>query len=141
MLRLGLGRDGRLPPSVTMGTVDVAFDLAARGRPLPVVFAFAFDGGAPTLDSVRARVAERAHRIPALHYRIARESRTFRRVDRIAVDRHVHEAWLPEDTDGSATGRLMLSRPPTADGGPTWDVWLVHGPAGRHTLCYRTDHA
>ncbi|KOT98244.1 condensation protein [Streptomyces sp. NRRL F-4711] len=141
MLRLGLGKDGRLPPSVTMGTVDVAFHLAARGGPLPVVFAFAFDGGPPTLDSVRTRVAERAHGIPALHYRIARESRRFRRVDRIAVDRHVHEAWLPEDTDGSATGRLMLSRPVGADGRPPWEVWLVHGPAGRHTLCYRTDHA
>ncbi|PPS83103.1 wax ester/triacylglycerol synthase domain-containing protein [Streptomyces sp. MH60] len=140
MMRLSLGRDGRLPPSLAMGTVDVAFHLAARGRPVPLVIAFAFDGGAPTLDSVRARVAERAHRIPALHYRIARERRRFRRVDRIAADRHVHEAWLPDDTDGSAAGRLMLARPMNADDRPPWDVWLVHGPEGRHTLCYRTDH-
>ncbi|MFG2681064.1 wax ester/triacylglycerol synthase domain-containing protein [Streptomyces sp. NPDC048392] len=141
MLRPRLGTDGRLPPSVPMGTVDIAFHRAAHGRPLPVVFAFHFDGRAPALDSVRARVAERAHRIPALHYRIARESGRFRRVDRIAVDRHVHEAWLPDDTDGSATSRLMLSRPMDTDDRPSWDVWLAHGPAGRHTLCYRTDHA
>ncbi|WP_328656440.1 wax ester/triacylglycerol synthase domain-containing protein [Streptomyces sp. NBC_00334] len=141
MTRLRLGRDGRLPPSVTMGTVDVAFHLAAHGRVLPVVFAFEFDGRAPTLDSVRERVAERVHGIPSLHYRIARDRLRYLRVDRIAVDRHVHEARLPDDTDGSATSRLMLSRPMGADEGPHWDVWLVHGPAGRHTLCYRTDHA
>ncbi|GGY62357.1 wax ester/triacylglycerol synthase domain-containing protein [Streptomyces rochei] len=141
MTRPHPGTDGRLPPSLAMGTADVAFHLAAGGRPLPVVFAFGFEGRAPTLDSVRARVAERVHRVPTSRYRIARDRRRFRRVDRIEADRHVHEAWLPEDTDGSATGRLMLSRPLATDDRPAWDVWLVHGPAGRHTLVYRTDHA
>ncbi|ANB05158.1 condensation protein [Streptomyces ambofaciens] len=136
-----LGTDGRLPPSLSMGTADVAFHRATGGRPLPVAFVFEFEGRAPTLDSLRARVAARAHRIPTLRYRIARDRGRFRRVDRIAVDLHVHEAWLPEDTDGSATSRLMLSRPLGTDDRPPWDVWLVHGPAGRHALVYRTDHA
>ncbi|MEG3628047.1 wax ester/triacylglycerol synthase domain-containing protein [Streptomyces poriticola] len=140
-MRSRLGTDGALPPSLSMGTADVAFHLAARGRPLPVVFAFDFAGRAPALDAVRARVAERAHRIPALRYRIARDRRRYRRVDRIAADRHVHEAWLPDDTDGSAAGRMLLSRPMGADDRPPWEVWLVHGPADRHSLCYRTDHA
>ncbi|MFG3159122.1 wax ester/triacylglycerol synthase domain-containing protein [Streptomyces sp. NPDC048232] len=129
-----------LPASLPMGTADVAYHLAMGGRPLPAGFLFGFSGRAPTLDSVRARVAERAARIPALRYRIARQSRTFSRVDGIDVERHVHEAWLPGDDDGAGAGRLMLSRPMGGDGRPPWDVWLVHGPTGGHSLCYRTDH-
>ncbi|MBQ0962140.1 MULTISPECIES: wax ester/triacylglycerol synthase domain-containing protein [Streptomyces] len=139
-MRPDFGTDGRLPSALSMGTVDAAFHLATGGSPVPLAFTFGFEGRAPTLDSVRARVAERVHRVPTLRYRIARDRGRFRRVDRIAVDRHVHEAWLPEDTDGSATSRLMLSRPMGTDDRPPWDVWLVHGPAGRHTLVYRTDH-
>lgn len=139
-MRPDFGTDGRLPSALSMGTADVAFHLATGGNPVPLAFTFGFEGRAPTLDSVRARVAERVHHVPALRYRIARDRRKFRRVDRIAVDRHVHEAWLPEDTDGSATSRLMLSRPMSTDDRPPWDVWLVHGPADRHTLVYRTDH-
>lgn len=139
-MRPDFGTDGRLPSALSMGTADVAFHLATGGNPVPLAFTFGFEGRAPTLDSVRARVAERVHQVPALRYRIARDRRKFRRVDRIAVDRHVHEAWLPEDTDGSATSRLMLSRPMSTDDRPPWDVWLVHGPAERHTLVYRTDH-
>ncbi|MEV5640379.1 wax ester/triacylglycerol synthase domain-containing protein [Streptomyces flaveolus] len=134
------GTDGGLPASLPMGTADVAYHLAMGGRPLPAGFLFGFPGRAPTLDSVRARVAERAHRIPALRYRIDRANRTFFRVERIAVEQHVHEAWLPGDDDGSGAGRLMLSRPMGGDVRPPWDVWLVHGPNGGHSLCYRTDH-
>ncbi|MFH8976815.1 wax ester/triacylglycerol synthase domain-containing protein [Streptomyces sp. NPDC017890] len=134
------GGDGGLPASLPMGTADVAYHLAMGGRPLPAGFLFGFSGHAPTLDSVRARVAERAYRIPALRYRIDRKSRTFSRVERIDVERHVHEAWLPGDDDGSGAGRLMLSRPMGGDARPPWDVWLVHGPTGGHSLCYRTDH-
>ncbi|MER5212001.1 wax ester/triacylglycerol synthase domain-containing protein [Streptomyces sp. NPDC002838] len=140
-MRPHLGPDGSLAPSLSMGTPDVAYHLAMRGRPLPVGFVFRFGGRAPTLDVVRARVAERAHRIPALRYRIAPDRRVFRRVDRIAVEQHVHEAWLSEDdADGSGAGRLMLTRPMNPAERPPWEVWLVHGPAGDHTLCYRTDH-
>ncbi|MER7054091.1 wax ester/triacylglycerol synthase domain-containing protein [Streptomyces sp. NPDC000351] len=134
------GSDGGLPASLPMGTADIAYHLAMEGRPLPAGFLFGFSGRAPTLDAVRARVAERAHRIPALRYRIDRGSRTFSRVERIAVEQHVHEAWLPGDDDGSGAGRLMLSRPMGGDGRPPWDLWLVHGPTGGHSLCYRTDH-
>ncbi|MEV5547512.1 wax ester/triacylglycerol synthase domain-containing protein [Streptomyces sp. NPDC052309] len=137
---LHLGSDGGLPASLPMGTADVAYHLAMAGRPLPAGFLFSFAGGAPTLDSLRARVAERVHRIPALRYRIVRERRMFQRVDRIDLEQHVREAWLPGDDDGSGAGRLMLSRPMGGDGRPPWDVWLVHGPTGGHTLCYRTDH-
>ncbi|WP_399882458.1 wax ester/triacylglycerol synthase domain-containing protein [Streptomyces sp. BBFR51] len=134
------GTDGGLPASLPMGTADFAYHLAMRGRPLPAGVLFGFSGRAPSLESLRARVAERAHRIPALRYRIARESRTFSRVERIDVERHVHEAWLPGDDDGSGAGRLMMSRPMGGDARPPWDVWLVHGPTGGHSLCYRTDH-
>ncbi|MDC0771978.1 wax ester/triacylglycerol synthase domain-containing protein [Streptomyces sp. HD] len=136
-----LGADGSLPPTLRMGTADVAYHLAMHGRPLPVVFVFAFDGPAPTLDAVRARVAERAHRIPALRYRIARDRPVLRRVDSIAVEQHVHEARLPEGADEAAAGRLMLNRPMGADERPSWDVWLVHGPTGGYSLCYRSEHA
>ncbi|MET9197217.1 wax ester/triacylglycerol synthase domain-containing protein [Streptomyces olivaceus] len=135
-----LGTDGGPPTPVPMGTADLAYHLAMRGEPLPAGFLFAFSGPVPTLASVRARVAERAHRIPALRYRIDREGRAFSRVEGIDVERHVHEAWLPGDDDGSGAGRLMLSRPPGGDDRPPWDVWLVHGPGGEHSLCYRTDH-
>ncbi|GHB27289.1 condensation protein [Streptomyces viridiviolaceus] len=134
------GTDGGLPASLPMGTADVAYHLAMGGRPLPTGLVFGFSGRAPALDAVRARVAERAHRIPALRYRIARDRTAFSRVDRIAVEHHVHEAWLPGDDDGSGAGRLMLSRPMGGDDRPPWDVWLVHGPTGGHSLCYRTDH-
>ncbi len=134
------GTDGALPASLPLGTADLAYHLALRGRPLPAGFLFGFSGPAPTLDSVRARVAERAHQIPALRYRLARQSRTFVRVERIDVERHVHEVRLPGDDDGAGAGRLMLSRPMNGDDRPPWDVWLVHGPAGGHSLCYRTDH-
>lgn len=140
MHRPSPGADGELPVSLPMGTADVAYHLAMGGRPLPAGFLFGFSGRAPTLDSVRARVAERAHRIPALRYRIDREGRTFARVERIDVERHVHEARLPGDDDGAGAGRLMLSRPMGGAGRPPWDVWLVHGPTGGHSLCYRTDH-
>lgn len=134
------GTDGPLPPTLPLGTVDLAYRLAARGRPLPLPFVFAFDGPAPSLDTVRARVAERAPRIPALNYRPAGDGGAFRRVGGIAVERHVRELRLPEDPDGAATGRLLLSRPMNTGDGPLWDVWLVHGAAGGHALCYRTDH-
>ncbi|MEV0641473.1 wax ester/triacylglycerol synthase domain-containing protein [Streptomyces sp. NPDC050619] len=140
-MRPPLNTDGTLPPTLPMGTPDVAYHLALRGRPLPVVFAFRFGGPAPSLEAVRARVAERAHRIPALRYRVAPDRKVLLRVDRIAVEQHVHEAWLSEDDAGGAGAvRLLLSRPMNVGERPTWDVWLVHGPEGDHTLCYRTDH-
>ncbi|MDH6623273.1 diacylglycerol O-acyltransferase [Streptomyces sp. LBL] len=130
-----------LPSALPMGTPDAAYHLAMRGRPLPVGFLFRYDGPPPPLDAVRARVAERAHAIPALRYRVAGEGKVFRRVDRIAVEQHVHEFRPTEhDTDGPGAGRLMLTRPMSAAGRPPWEVWLVHGPDGGHTLCYRTDH-
>ncbi|MFF8353141.1 wax ester/triacylglycerol synthase domain-containing protein [Streptomyces chartreusis] len=141
MTRRPLGSDGCLPPTLRMGTADVAYHLATRGRPLPVAFVFGFGGRAPTLDAVRARVAERAHRIPSLRYRIERHRPVFRRVDGIAVERHVHEVWLPEDADEAEAARLMLTRPMNTGTRPPWDVWLVHGPGGGHSLCYRSDHA
>ncbi|MFE6281478.1 wax ester/triacylglycerol synthase domain-containing protein [Streptomyces sp. NPDC057877] len=132
---------GGLPPSVPMTTVDVAYHLAARGGPLPVVFVFWFPGRAPTLDAVRARVAERAHRVPSLRYGIVRDRRVFRRADRLPVEQHVHEARLPEDDDGSAPGRMMLTQPMAGGGRPPWDVWLLRGREDGYALCYRTDHA
>ncbi|QOV39872.1 condensation protein [Streptomyces ferrugineus] len=140
MTRRPLGTDGCLPPVLRMGMADLAYRLATHGRPLPVVFVFAFGGRAPSLDAVRARVAERAHRIPALRYRIAPDRPGFRRVDRIAVEQHVHEVWLPEDADDAEAGRLMLTLPVNPDSRPRWDVWLVHGPTGGYSLCYRSDH-
>ncbi|CAL9381557.1 wax ester/triacylglycerol synthase domain-containing protein [Streptomyces sp. enrichment culture] len=136
-----LGTDGAPPAAVPMGTADLAYQLAMRGEPLPAGFLFAFSGTAPTLASLRARIAERAHRIPALCYRIDRKSRAFLPVERIDVARHVHEARLSGDDDGTGAGRLMLSRPTAGDDRPPWDVWLVHGPGGEYSLCYRTDHA
>ncbi|WP_199314732.1 wax ester/triacylglycerol synthase domain-containing protein [Streptomyces cadmiisoli] len=140
MLRSQPGTDGHLPPTLPMGAADIAYHLATRGRPLPVAFVFAFTGRAPSLDALRARVAERAHHIPALRYGIERRRRRLVLADRVAVERHVHEAWLSDDTDGSGTGRLMLARPMTAEGRPPWQVWLVHGPDGGYTLGYRSDH-
>ncbi|MER7399042.1 wax ester/triacylglycerol synthase domain-containing protein [Streptomyces sp. NPDC000151] len=134
------GTDGALLPSLPMGTADAAYHRAMDGRPLPLSFMFGFGGRPPTLDAVRARVAERADRIPALRYRIVRDRKTLQRVDRISVEQHVHEAWLPDDADGSVAGRLMLSSPMSAGGRPPWEVWLIHGPTGSYTLCYRTDH-
>ncbi|MFD0313534.1 wax ester/triacylglycerol synthase domain-containing protein [Streptomyces flavalbus] len=135
------GTGAGLPPSVPMTTVDVAYHLATRGGPLPVVFVFWFTGRAPTLDAVRARVAERAPTVPSLRYGIVRDRKVFRRADRFAVEQHVHEARLPEhDEDGSAPGRMMLTQPMAGGGRPPWDVWLLHGTDG-YALCYRTDHA
>ncbi|WP_320775346.1 wax ester/triacylglycerol synthase domain-containing protein [Streptomyces sp. CRN 30] len=132
--------DGSLPPTVPMGPVDVAYRLAARDGALPLPFVFAFDGPAPSLDSVRARVAERAPRIPALNYRPDPDATVFRRTGALAVERHVREIDVPGTVDADATGRLFLSRPMDVEDGPLWDVWLVRGTAGGHVLCYRTDH-
>jgi hypothetical protein len=134
------GSDG-LPVTLAMGAADAAYHRAMRGRPLPAGFLFDFTGPAPSLDAVRARVAERAHRIPVLRYGIVRDRKEFRRADRIAVEEHVHEARLHEDDDGSAAVRLMASRPLTGGARPPWDVWVLHGPDGRYRLCYRNDHA
>jgi len=140
-MRLHPVADGSLPATLPMGTPDAAYHLAMRGRPLPVGLLFRYDGPAPSLDAVRARVAERAHRIPALRYRVARDGKVFRRVDRIEVEQHVRETRLPEDDpDGSGSGRLILTRPMGTAERPPWEVWLVHGAEGGHTLCYRTDH-
>ncbi|GAA4815848.1 wax ester/triacylglycerol synthase domain-containing protein [Streptomyces ziwulingensis] len=137
---VAIDADAGLPATLRMGTVDVAYRLAAGGRPLPVPFVFAFDGPAPALDAVHARVAERVHAIPALRYRPARDSPVFRRIDHVAVERHVHEVHLPGPIDGTGLGRLLLSRPLETGDGPLWEVLLVHGAAGGHALCYRTDH-
>ncbi|MFF0162574.1 wax ester/triacylglycerol synthase domain-containing protein [Streptomyces sp. NPDC005263] len=140
-MRLHPVADGSLPATLPMGTPDAAYHLATHGRPLPVGLLFRYDGPAPALDVVRARVAERAHRIPALRYRVASDGKVFRRVDRIEVEQHVREVRLPEDgPDGSGAGRLMLTRPMSTAERPPWEVWLVHGAGGGHTLCYRTDH-
>ncbi|MEU3251047.1 wax ester/triacylglycerol synthase domain-containing protein [Streptomyces sp. NPDC006997] len=140
MTRARSGTGGGLPPSVPMTTVDVAYHLATRGGPLPVVFVFWFSGRAPTLDAVRARVADRAPTVPSLRYGIVRDRTVFRRADRFAVEQHVHEARLPADDDGSAPGRMMLTHPMAGGGRPSWDVWLLRGDDG-YALCYRTDHA
>ncbi|HET9380249.1 MAG TPA: wax ester/triacylglycerol synthase domain-containing protein [Streptomyces sp.] len=134
------GTGGGTPPALDMGTADLAYLRATGGTPLPLAFVFRFDGRAPTLDAVRARVAERAPHVPALRYRLARDRGQACREDRLSVERHVHEARLPEDTDGAGAARLMLRRPMGGDDRPPWDVWLVHGPDGGHSLCYRTDH-
>jgi hypothetical protein len=123
-----------------MSAADIAYRRVARGGSLPLPFVFAFDGPAPALDTLRARVAERAHRVPVLNYRPARDGKVFRRVERIAVERHVREIRLTGDTDCAATGRLLLSRPMNVADGPLWEVWLVHGAGGGYALCYRTDH-
>ncbi|GGS49101.1 wax ester/triacylglycerol synthase domain-containing protein [Streptomyces griseoviridis] len=138
--RPGRTTEGPLPPTQPLRTVDLAYRRATRGRPLPLPFVFAYDGPAPALDSVRARVAERAPHIPVLTYRPAPDGRVFRRTGALVVERHVRELRLPEDTDGTATGRLLLSRPMATGDGPLWEVWLVHAADGRHFLCYRTDH-
>ncbi|CAM5233890.1 wax ester/triacylglycerol synthase domain-containing protein [Streptomyces fumanus] len=134
------GTDGPLPPTLPMGAADLAYRRAVRGGALPLPVVFVFDGPAPALDTVRARVAERAPHVPAANYRPSREGKVFRRVDRIAVERHVREVRLTGDTDCTATGRLLLSRPMSVADGPLWEVWLVHGAGGGHALCYRTDH-
>ncbi|MFF5103554.1 wax ester/triacylglycerol synthase domain-containing protein [Streptomyces sp. NPDC000134] len=134
------GTDGPLPPTLPMGAADLAYRLAMRGGPLPVPLVFVFDGPAPALDTVLARVAERAPRVPALNYRPSRDGKVFRRVPRIAAERHVREIRLTGDADCAATGRLLLSRPMNVADGPLWEVWLVHGAGGGHALCYRTDH-
>ncbi|MEV0598667.1 wax ester/triacylglycerol synthase domain-containing protein [Streptomyces sp. NPDC050315] len=139
-MRPHLGADGALPPALPMGTADAAYHRAMRGRPLPLSLTFDFGGRPPTLDAVRARVAERADRIPALRYRIIRDRKLLLRVDRLGLEQHVHEAWLPDDADGSVASRLMLSMPMSAGDRPPWEVWLIHGPTGRYTLGYRTDH-
>ncbi|MFB8777888.1 wax ester/triacylglycerol synthase domain-containing protein [Streptomyces broussonetiae] len=142
MTRAHPGTGGGLPPSLPMATADVAYHVATRGRPLPVVFVFWFPGRPPTLDAVRARVAERAHRIPSLRYGIVRDRKVFRRADRLPVEQYVHEAGLPGDDDGSAAARMMLTHPMAGGGRPPWDVWLLHGPGDDgYALCYRTDHA
>ncbi|MER6346434.1 wax ester/triacylglycerol synthase domain-containing protein [Streptomyces sp. NPDC001595] len=139
MLLPDLGSDG-LPVTLAMGAADAAYHRATGGRPLPAGFLFDFTGRAPSLDAVRARVAERAHRIPVLRYGIVRDHKVFRRADRIAVERHVHEARLPAGDDGTGAGRLMVAQPLTGGDRPPWDVWLIHGPDGRYHLCYRNDH-
>ncbi len=111
-MRPHLGTNGRLPSALSMGTVDVAFHLATGGSPVPLAFTFGFDGQAPTLDSVRARVAERAHRrsdVALPHRAHARRPQEIPAKWTGSRWTGMHEAWLPEDTDGSATSRLMLS--------------------------------
>jgi diacylglycerol O-acyltransferase / wax synthase len=130
-----------LPSSVPMRAADLAFMKAPQGRSLPTGYLLGFTGTPPTLAALRARVAQRAHHVPALRYRIARDRRRLERVDRIVVADHVHEVTLPDDADGSHAGRLMLSRPLPTSGRPPWEVWLIHGRPGGYTLCYRTDHA
>jgi diacylglycerol O-acyltransferase / wax synthase len=129
-----------LPLSMPMRAADLAFLNALGDKQLPTGFLLDFTGEPPALDSLRRRVAERARHLPVLHYRIARDRRTLRRVDRIDTADHVRELELPTDEDGSRAGREMLARLLPADGRPPWDVWLIHRPAGGYTLCYRVDH-
>ncbi|MFG3658676.1 condensation protein [Streptomyces sp. NPDC047706] len=104
-----------------------------------------FDGPAPTLTSVRARVAERAPDIASLHYEVDGDGRGLTAVRELAVDDHVHQLGLPQgqDTspegDGRAADRMMISALP-ATGRPPWDLWLIPRAKG-YSLCFRSDHA
>lgn len=126
--------------SLPMGTADLATLRAMDGRPLPTGILLRFGGAPPTLEQLRDRVAQRAGAVPALQYRIARRHGALRRVGRLDVEWHVREAVLPDDTDGTRTGRLMLSEPLPAGSRAPWDVWLIRGAGDGYTLCYRNDH-
>ncbi|MFJ4467997.1 wax ester/triacylglycerol synthase domain-containing protein [Streptomyces sp. NPDC089424] len=131
-------------PPRNLGAVDRAFRAVAAG-PLPMGIMLDFEGPAPTLSSLRARVAERVADIASLHYQVDGDERELRAVTALAVDEHVHRLDLtreeyesPDDADRAAD-RRMISTPLTSSR-PPWDLWLIPRARG-HSLCFRSDHA
>ncbi|AEW97964.1 MULTISPECIES: wax ester/triacylglycerol synthase domain-containing protein [Streptomycetaceae] len=131
----------RTARTVPLGAADLAFLESGGEKTLPTVFMLNFAGPPPTLDALRARVAERAGRVPVLGCRVTTSRRALERVERLDLTRHVRELSLPGPLDDGHIATRMLSRPLPGLDGPPWDLWLVHGTEGGYRVVLRAPHA
>lgn len=126
------------PPPVPLRAVDLSFRRAAGG-PLTMGVMFDFDGAAPPLTSLRARIAARAHHIPSLRYRAGRGDRMAYAARDFEPRAHVFQLPVPRREQFDAARRQMLTRPLPKDR-PPWDVWLIRCAEESFTVCFRSDH-
>jgi len=110
------------------------------GHTLKIIVGEPTDAGAPTLEMVRSRVAERLDRVPRLRQRLAFDPKPAWIDDRsFSVDDHAHLVPAGESlVDRAAVameGRLDRER-------PLWDIELLTDTGdGRWALLWRTHHA
>jgi len=126
--------------------VDAAF--LARSRDDPgfrphVGVLLRVRGGAPDVRAVRAWIAERVERMPALAYRVAvRRRRAVWEVDPgFEPGAHVREIVVADGLSSPVPAAEALLDVPFAPGSPRWGVWLIHGYApDEWALLYRAHH-
>ncbi len=126
-------------PPFPLRAVDLSFRRAAGG-PLIMGVMFDFDGAAPPLASLRARIATRAHHIPSLRYRLRRSDRKAYAAGRFEPGTHVLQVLVSRRGQFDAARRQILTRPLPEDR-PSWDVWLIRCAEESFTVCFRSDHA
>ena len=130
--------DEHPPRTVRLGAADQALLAGPAGRPVPIVMLFDFDGPAPSVVGLRARVAERVEHLPALRYHIGDGGRTARWSDRLDTDRHVRV--LSAGGESHLGAELLLNQGPPADKDrPPWNIVLIPRP-GEYSLAFHGDH-
>ncbi|MFF1904816.1 condensation protein [Kitasatospora sp. NPDC058218] len=116
------------------------------GQPMPAVLLLDFAGPPPTVDDLCERVAERAARLPALHYRPSGNGRTARWSGQLDPGRHVRvvAAGVVAADHAAANdpgAELVLAQgPPPRDERPPWELLLITRPTGGYSLGFHGDH-
>ncbi|MFD0684410.1 wax ester/triacylglycerol synthase domain-containing protein [Actinomadura fibrosa] len=94
------------------------------------------EGPAPSLDALRAEIADRLDRAPLLRYRLGDDRSRWVPVDDFDPSPHVREVELAPEDDTIAA---ILALPPLPLDRPPWELVMLHGHASdEYTLCYRT---
>lgn len=127
------------PRTVRLGAADQALLAGPAGRPVPIVTLFDFEGPTPCLGGLRARVAERAERLPALRYRLGDGGRTARWSGPLEPDRHVRVLSVGGGTSHAGAELLLNQGPPDGRERPPWEIVLLPRPAG-YSIAFRGDH-
>ncbi|MEU2119559.1 wax ester/triacylglycerol synthase domain-containing protein [Streptomyces sp. NPDC016459] len=125
--------------TVRLGAADQALLAGPAGRPVPIVALFDFDGPAPSVEGLRARVAERAEHLPALRYRIGDGGRTAEWSDRLDTDRHVRVLAAGGESSHVGAELLLNQGPPADKDRPPWNIVLIPRP-GEYSLAFHGDH-
>ncbi|MFE2283322.1 wax ester/triacylglycerol synthase domain-containing protein [Streptomyces sp. NPDC059443] len=130
------------PQQLRLGAVDRGFLAGPVGRPIPAAALLDFTGRPPSVQDLRERVAERAERLPALHYSLSGDGKSARWSGRLDPAQHVRVLAAGEGESESDRGAelLLAQGPPARDSRPPWEVVLISRPGG-YSLGFHGDHA
>jgi hypothetical protein len=127
------------PRTVRLGAADRALLAGPAGRPVPIVALLDFDGPTPSADGLRARVAERAERLPALRYRLGHGGTTARWSDRLDTAQHVRVLSTAGGARHVGAELLLNQGPPADEARPPWEIVLLPHSDG-YSLGFHGDH-